>query len=494
MAYRYMYSQEVANKLPGSNQRFHFRTVTRYEIDSNGKATGNSTSQLYYTPVPAGRTIGGQTWRSGNKRGENFQQAAYVLAAESTDGGATWTPKQYTAEDARVISGIGEDRVGENVLGATALQSLQTPGGRFYDTAQNSIINTAVQTEPGLAPLVASKLKHTAPPPPVEDPPALKGNGEGDAVVTDDNNETEPPKEPFGVDQISEAVGGTSPKNRNSFPLNLKYPRDLADQTQDYLKIEVVKHIPTGFGQPEGGGLGIERRQPPGEAIGRVYLPIASGIKDVNAVEFGRENMNVIQAEAAFASLNIIQTGDVGGTARNIAGRIRRNSPAVKNALEAFFAGAASGTAQQVLQRAAGAVFNPNMELLFRAPQLRPFNFSYKLSARSREEGDDIIKIIRMLKQASAVQRTTSNLFLKSPHTFRLAYMSGDSEHKYLNRFKECALQSLQVEYAPEGTYATFSDGKMVSYQISMTFQELEPVFNDDYHELDQNTDTMIGF
>jgi hypothetical protein len=50
------------------------------------------------------------------------------------------------------------------------------------------------------------------------------------------------------------------------------------------------------------------------------------------------------------------------------------------------------------------------------------------------------------------------------------------------------------VDYTPEGQYATFTDGAMVSYQITMQFSELEPVFNDDYGALDNNADTEIGY
>jgi len=288
---------------------------------------------------------------------------------------------------------------------------------------------------------------------------------------------------------------------RNRFPGagdagGLRYPLDLAEQTQDFLRIEMVEYQPRGFGPGEGTALGLTPdRLPPGPTIGRITLPIAAGIKDVNAVEFGNGNMNVLEAESAFLALGIINDGVEGFTsaAESISGRIQTNKGSIQNALTAFFAGAATGTGQQVLQRAAGAVFNPNLELLFKGPSLRPFNFTYKMSARSKEEGDQIIQIIRMLKQGMAPRRTASNLFLKTPHTFRLRYIQNGADHKFLNKFKECALQSLQVEYAPEGTYATFSDGKMVSYQISMTFQELEPVFNDDY-ENDSVFPTEIGF
>jgi hypothetical protein len=40
----------------------------------------------------------------------------------------------------------------------------------------------------------------------------------------------------------------------------------------------------------------------------------------------------------------------------------------------------------------------------------------------------------------------------------------------------------------------TFADGLMTSYEITMQFQELEPIFNDDYATLDQNKDSVIGY
>ena len=62
------------------------------------------------------------------------------------------------------------------------------------------------------------------------------------------------------------------------------------------------------------------------------------------------------------------------------------------------------------------------------------------------------------------------------------------------DKIKECALTGFNVSYTPDGNYATFEDGVMTSYEISMTFQELEPIFNSDYTELDDNADTEIGY
>jgi hypothetical protein len=101
-----------------------------------------------------------------------------------------------------------------------------------------------------------------------------------------------------------------------------------------------------------------------------------------------------------------------------------------------------------------------------------------------KEESEMIRKIIRFFKQGMSPIRTKSTLFLKAPHTFQLKYLHKGAEHKFLNKFKECALTNFSVSYTPEGQYATFQDGAMVSYQITMQFQELEPIFNDDYEML----------
>jgi secreted Zn-dependent insulinase-like peptidase len=135
------------------------------------------------------------------------------------------------------------------------------------------------------------------------------------------------------------------------------------------------------------------------------------------------------------------------------------------------------------------------MELLFTGPTLRPFNFTFKLSARGTKDRDQILQIIRFFKQGMAAQRTASQLFLKAPNTFKIRYLHKAKDHPYINYIKECALQSFTVNYTPEGNYMTFGDGLMTSYEITMQFQELEPIFNDDYSKLPGgNTDTVIGY
>ena len=146
---------------------------------------------------------------------------------------------------------------------------------------------------------------------------------------------------------------------------------------------------------------------------------------------------------------------------------------------------------------------NPNMELLFSAPGMRNFSFAFTLAPRNQDEAMTIIKIIRFFKQGMAPIRSKSRLFLKSPHTFRLAYKRnghmddgiGIKDHPYLNKFKECALNTFSVDYTPNANYSTYEDGVMTSYQITMNFQELNPIYNDDYGDVPRGgLPAEIGF
>ena len=127
------------------------------------------------------------------------------------------------------------------------------------------------------------------------------------------------------------------------------------------------------------------------------------------------------------------------------------------------------------------------MELLFNGPTLRQFRFSFKMTPRNQDESKEIMNIIRNIKRNMAPQTTTSgnsqNLFLKSPNVFELTYMQGSQPHSFLHNFKQCFLESMNVNYTGDGTYATYADGTPISMIMDLTFKELEPIYDIDYNE-----------
>ena len=279
----------------------------------------------------------------------------------------------------------------------------------------------------------------------------------------------------------------------------LKFPLDLGTSTMDVIKFNMLEFKPR---KVKNVGLlgGFEDRKKNRQAnnIGTVILPVPAGIQDQNQAGWGAGRINPIQAAGVNFAMTAFNEGfgaAMGNTADKL-GKLGDNTGALKDGVKAYFTAAAVGVPlDQILARTQGQVLNPNLELLFNGPTLRPFNFTFKMSARSADESKEIIRIIRFFKQGMSPQRTDSNLFVKAPHTFQLQYLHrGLNEHDFLNKFKECALIGMSVNYTPENNYATFEDGAMVSYEMQMQFKELDPVYNEDYTDLDQNADTQIGF
>ena len=271
-------------------------------------------------------------------------------------------------------------------------------------------------------------------------------------------------------------------KTRREFG-DFRYPIDM-DPNQDVMKFTMLKYETKDLMTDGSFGFGNRDRVGPeggARATGTVVLPIQSGIKDQNAADWGDNKMNAVDAAKASVALGLLGDDNESNAIEKVAGAIGSNSAAAKEGIKQLFAAKAAGVTG-LLQRTRGATINPNLELLFNEPTLRPFSFSFKLSARSKKEAETIVKIIRFFKQGMAPIRTESNLFLLAPHTFQIHYLlRGAGEHPFIGKMKECALLNMTTDYTPENNYSTLKDGFMTSYTITMEFKELEPIFNDDY-------------
>lgn len=285
---------------------------------------------------------------------------------------------------------------------------------------------------------------------------------------------------------------------RGSYYENLRYPIDAKFlKDQDCVKFSMYRYQAK-KASIGGDDLASFSGSVKGKGMGSVLLPIQPTISDSNLVNWGESPLNAVEALGAAAALAGITKGGKGLKESLTNLKEGLNNPEtnsnVKSALAAFFAGEAAGANQSFFTRTTGAILNNNLELLFQGPSLRSFTFTFSLSAREPKEADAIKKIIRFFKQGMSVKRSTTALFLKSPNIFDIQYYYKGSEHPYINKIKTCALQNFSVNYTPEGNYATFEDGAMTQYNLTLTFGEIEPLFDDDYTKLDGNSDQFIGY
>lgn len=268
---------------------------------------------------------------------------------------------------------------------------------------------------------------------------------------------------------------------------NLRYPLASVGADQDYIQFGVLEYVRQGL---TGGPAGTNESEDELKAriLGTVTLPIPSTIGDNNVQNYGPGSLNFLQeqglrvAESAIGGRFTEAQGRIEGVLNSVIGAERSNALATN-----YFANQAIGAfggnidINQLLARSNGSIINPNMELLFTGPGLRNFTFQFKMTPRSQQEGEAIRQIIRVFKRHSAPKQGAQGNFLKTPDIFQIRYLSGEKSHPFLNRFKLCALANMQVNYTGDGVYATYDNGTPVSMIMTLNFQELTPVYAEDY-------------
>ena len=315
-----------------------------------------------------------------------------------------------------------------------------------------------------------------------------------------------------GVEDLPEV----KPNNNNPFT-NLRYPNQKLEIDSDYLQIDVLKFESSGLGSLQEDktfklNTITETINNKKTILGTIFLPIPNQIQDQNGVNWGADSLNGLAAAGVDAASAVMQSGGM-GDAMNTAGNQLNNFTAKilssgnggRNAMNAQLSAAivnalgGNTTGSGLLARASGQILNPNMELLFNGVTLRSFNFTFDLAPRDIDESKTIKKIIRVFKKYMAAKTTSANsgngLFIASPDVFQLTYKKGNTDHPFLHTFKPMALLNASVNYTGSGVYATYRDGTPVHMQLTLSFQELNPIYNEDYGDIESDKEGLgVGF
>ena len=58
--------------------------------------------------------------------------------------------------------------------------------------------------------------------------------------------------------------------------------------------------------------------------------------------------------------------------------------------------------------------------------------------------------------------------------------MTGNKLNPYVTQYKPCAITNVNINYTPDGSYATYEDGSPVATMLQVQFKELKLVFEDE--------------
>ena len=340
------------------------------------------------------------------------------------------------------------------------------------------------------------------------------------------------------------ATNGAKSTQKSSIEL-LRYPKDRVENDTDYLKLSIAQYrAPFSLGEELLDGLVTYTRpidkitkkekdnfkvstekfknisNATGTAANReslkspkyqIILPIPQQLSDISAIDWTDGKLNPIEAYGLAATASIINEGK-GGVLNSMDAALQigqqvfdtasgaLKDEGVKNAIIAALSGAAVGslggtvTPSQIVSRATGQVFNPNLELLFNGVNLRVFPFTFEFFPRNKDEADEVKLILRRLKYSMLPEKGgAAGIFISAPYIFQLEYMKGRNKHPFLNRFKPMALTNMSVNYTGSNTYSTFYDGSPTHIKVQLLFKELNPIYKEDYDELGEN-DFSVGY
>ena len=297
------------------------------------------------------------------------------------------------------------------------------------------------------------------------------------------------------------AAGASAKLSSSAAPL--RYPQKSIGKNDDYLEIGVIEYVANKSTLGED-NLKLrsqteaiqQSNQKPKQTI---QLPIPSNIGDTNQVNWGNGNeLNALESFGVANVGNILASKNlgkglidalksVGATAKNVATQ-GGGQDLVTNYFSAELINSLGGntSAGGLLSRATGQVLNPNLELLFSGVNLRSFDFDFDFAPRDEKESNIVKEIVRIFKQSMAPKSggtdAGAGLFIKAPNVFLLKYKSGNQDHPYLNKFKPCALTKMGMNYTASGSYSTYADKTPVHMRLSVSFTELNPIYNEDYN------------
>ena len=233
---------------------------------------------------------------------------------------------------------------------------------------------------------------------------------------------------------------------------------------------------------------------------------------------------------AAVAALGAGNFSYANEVVKNIAGNAKALQTALNTAVLNSIPGVGGNLSfNDVSGSTRGIVINPNAELLYDSPEMREIGMIFKLVAQNEGEAKDIRKICQLFRASSlpkwgggGLQNDTTedgtevNIFsgqstivgsnytglgsndtadnrnfdkqfdvtsednwIRVPDLCKFTFMRGDEPHPYIPQFKPCAIQAVEVNYTPDGTYATYQglDGAPVAVELRLNFMETKLIY-----------------
>lgn len=124
--------------------------------------------------------------------------------------------------------------------------------------------------------------------------------------------------------------------------------------------------------------------------------------------------------------------------------------------------------------RMVGKTANTRKEAIFQDVDMREFQMSFQMAARSTEDMKNIESIIRVLKYHAYPELTANNFMWIYPALFDIVHYYRDDVNYHMPRHATSVLKSITVDYSNgNGAVSVHHDGSPVLIKLDLSFMEI---------------------
>lgn len=118
---------------------------------------------------------------------------------------------------------------------------------------------------------------------------------------------------------------------------------------------------------------------------------------------------------------------------------------------------------------------NPRAEVLFSTTTQRVFQYDFLFAPENEKETNTVKEIIRTLRFHAAPEiGGDTGIFFTPPSEFDITFFYRGQENLSIPRINTCVLTAISVDYAPSGTFSSFTNGAPVSIRMQLQLREVE--------------------
>ena len=170
------------------------------------------------------------------------------------------------------------------------------------------------------------------------------------------------------------------------------------------------------------------------------------------------------------------------GEALDLAAKVGSSIPYIGGAVGglASIPGAAisalSSNPAKLLLATQGLALNPKNQLLFEGIDFRSYQLAFTFTPYSAEEAETIKNIIKTFKKNAAPRIVTESggMFFVPPSTVKVSFMHNGKPNPNIAKVAESVIESIDVNYAPNGVWAAHDNGAPVQTILTMNFKEIQ--------------------